>query len=190
MDWPTTCTVQLLLPLLQHFPESLFTAFFLFLELVQLPNLSAELFFWLKLLNLAHFLVQPPQSFSRIIIFFITGRFVQRLKLLNLAHLYGLAKYMHSTVLLLSPQHFPESSFTALFLISWIGPTSTIFQHDYYFFYYQIRLLLLLLQHFPESSFTALFFISWIGPTSTIFQQNYYLFITGSFVQRLISEVT
>ena len=67
--------------------------------------------------------------------FFITGRFVQRLKLLNLAHLYGLAKYMHSTVLLLSPQHFPESSFTALFLISWIGPTPSIFhfQQNYYF---------------------------------------------------------
>ena len=33
------------------------------------------------------------------------------------------------------------------------------------------------------------FFISWIGPTSTIFQQNYF-FITGLFVQRLISGVT
>ena len=91
------------------------------------------------------------------------------------------------TVLLLLPllQHFPESSFTALFLISWIGPTSTIFQHYYYFFYYQIRLLLLLLQHFPERLFTALFFISWIGPTSTIFQQNYYSFLYWTFVQRL-----
>ena len=95
--------------------------------------------------------------------FFITGRFVQRLKLRNLAHLYGLAKYMHSTVLLLSPQHFPESSFTALFLISWIGPTSSIFhfQQNYYFFF------------ITKYSFSCFYFNNFLKG-----QQNYDVFIT------------
>ena len=54
-------------------------------------------------------LVQPPQSFSKIIIFL----------------------YYQIQLLLLLLQHFPESSFTALFfLISWIGATSKNFQQN------------------------------------------------------------
>ena len=57
-------------------------------------------------------LVQPPQSFSKIIIFL----------------------YYQIQLLLLLLQHFPESSFTALFfLISWIGATSKNFQQNYSF---------------------------------------------------------
>ena len=118
--------------------------------------------------------------------FFITGRFVQRLKLLNLAHLYGLAKYMHSTVLLLSPQHFPESSFTALFLISWIGPTSTIFQQNYYF---------LILPNTASLAFTSTFSWKFIHSLVSFNLLNWcnlqklsaelFFFITGLIFQRM-----
>ena len=84
------------------------------------PNfhiLSAELIFlitgllfkdWSYSISLI-LLVQPPQSFSKIIIFL----------------------YYQIQLLLLLLQHFPESSFTALFfLISWIGATSKNFQQN------------------------------------------------------------
>ena len=113
MDWPTTCTVQLLLPLLQHFPESFLlpdvsskdwsysishicmdwpntcTVQFSCFHLNIFLKVHSQPCFFFNLLNWYN----PQKLSAELLFFFITGLFVQRLKLLNLAHFYELAKW-------------------------------------------------------------------------------------------------